>query len=61
MARNLVCSGTFDQLKQITKFCRDVYHVTFGPVEGERRFLLLTVVDAVALWVTAQPDPSSTT
>ena len=60
MAKKLVCSGTFAQLKQITAFCREVYRRTFGPEEGERRFLRLTAVDAVALWQSGLPDSATT-
>ena len=52
----MVISGTSGLLKQITSFCREVYHRTFGPEEGERRFLCLTVVAAVALWHSGLPD-----
>jgi len=58
--RALVLSGTSALLKQITAFCRTVYHQTFGPEDGERRFLRLTVIEAVSLWQAGLPDSANT-
>ena len=56
----MVLSGTSAQLKQITSFCRAVYHRTFGEDEGQRRLTGLSFMDAVALWNSGLPDSATT-
>lgn len=53
--RTHLFGGRLELLRNVTTFCRQVYYSAFGPEEGERRFLALTLVDAVALWEAGLP------
>jgi len=60
MKRGKLISGTADQLNQIARFCRTVYHTAFGPEEGDARLRQLTALDAVALWREGLPESAHT-
>ncbi len=52
----LILAGKLELLRSVSNFCRQVYYSAFGPEEGERRYLALTMVDAVALWRAGLPE-----
>jgi hypothetical protein len=53
----IIC--TLDQLRKITRFCREVYFRTFPPDEAERKLRNLTFVDAVLLYQEGLPDSNN--
>lgn len=55
----LVISGRIELLRNIHRFCQQVYLRTFGPEEGPRRFAKLTILDALALWHAGFPASST--
>ena len=46
----LVIAGKLQVIGEISRFCRAVYHRSFGPEKGERLFRQLRFEDAVKLW-----------
>lgn len=52
-----LCAMKASKLREIFDWCRTVYLVTFGPVEGEARFRKLTLVNALALYKSGDGKP----
>ena len=46
-------------LKSVSTFCQKVYHKTFGPEEGEKRFQALSYKKGLALWKAGLPESLS--
>lgn len=55
----LVISGRISLLRDIYRFCHQVYHRAFDPEEAERRLAKLTLLDALALWQAGFPASST--
>ncbi len=57
--KRLVIAGPASLLKEISRFCREVYKRTYGPGLWEERFAQLRFTDAVDLWAAGLPHSSN--